>query len=110
LHTLHLIVKPFKGGQMPEILQFTLEVINVFLAFLIFVLSIANRLREKRKEYKWLWTVFSIVGVCWTFFYMLDLMHFEVAIMGYGVIRSIITITLGAIVALLTQLRIPRRL
>lgn len=97
---------------MPDIIKNILIGANAALAFIILVFSLYNRTHEKRKGYLWIWNVLILLGLMWLCLYGIDIFGSPDMslrdVMGSGIIRSLITLTLGAIVAIMTQLRIPR--
>jgi CHASE2 domain-containing sensor protein len=97
---------------MPDMMQDILVLANFLLAISIVSLAVCIRRHERRTRYLWLWLSLAFVGSIWSLLYGFDILAIFVpyipSIMGFGIIRSAITLTLGVIVAIMLQLRIPR--
>ncbi|MDM7940147.1 MAG: hypothetical protein QUS07_07385 [Methanothrix sp.] len=100
---------------MPDLIKDLLTSINAVFALIIIVLSIVDYRREHRRGYLWVWIVLGLVGVTWLAVYtpgVLDFFGVESStrdLMGTGLIRSAVTLTLGSIISIMMLLRIPRK-
>ena len=97
---------------MPESLKFLLLIVNVALSAAMCITYTLFCIWENRKGYKWIWVALVIVGISWFVLYASDLFLLESSIrslMGSGLVRSAITLTLGTMYAVSLQFRIPRR-
>jgi len=97
---------------LPDVLQDILIFVNTALSIAIFITCIELYFRETRKGFHWIWIALGLVGLLWTLLYISNMINFPISmrnLMSTGIIRSVITLTLGTMYAVSLQFRIPRR-
>lgn len=100
---------------MPDFFRDILTVINTLFALAVVGLSIIDYRQERRQGYLWVWLLLCLVGTVWSIIYIPGVLEFfgmghsTRNLMGTGVIRSAVTLTLGSIIAIRMLLRIPRK-
>ena len=93
---------------MLDIMQTVETYLNIVEGLAILGVSVWTFPKERRVGFRWIWFTLAVVGTIWAILYMVDATYTLRTLMGMGIIKSTITLTLSVILGIALQLRIPR--